>query len=217
MDLYELVRGPLAWVAFLLFFVGSFYRMISLYIGIKKENVVYPYMSLKYGLRSILHWLTPFGSRNMQMRPVMTIVSFVFHICLILVPVFLLGHIVLWYESWAIQCVSLSAPLADVMSFLVVIGCIFFLFRRILAPEVRNVTDASDILLLLIVALPFLTGILAYHQWGPYKPILIFHILTGEIMLVAIPFTKLSHMLFFFFTRAYMGSEFGSVRNTRDW
>ncbi len=217
MDLYELVRGPLAWVALLVFFVGCLYRLVSLYIGIKKEKVVYPYMSAKYGLRSILHWLTPFGSRNMQQRPVMTVVSFVFHICLLLVPVFLLGHIVLWYESWAIQWVSLSAGLADGMSFLVVIGCIFFLIRRIITPEVRNVTDASDILLLLIIALPFLTGILAYHQWGPYKPILTFHILAGEIMLVAIPFTKLSHMLFFFFTRAYMGSEFGSVRNTHDW
>jgi nitrate reductase gamma subunit len=46
---------------------------------------------------------------------------------------------------------------------------------------------------------------------------LILHILTGEILLVAIPFTRLSHMFFFFFTRAYMGSEFGSVRNARDW
>ncbi len=41
--------------------------------------------------------------------------------------------------------------------------------------------------------------------------------LAGELMLVAIPFTKLSHMLVFAFTRAYMGSEFGSVRNSRDW
>jgi len=217
MDLYELARGPLAWAALLIFLLGSLYRMISLYIGISKEKVVYPYMNAKYGLRSILHWLTPFGSKNMKMRPVMTVVSFIFHLCLILVPVFLLGHIVLWYESWKIQWVSLSAGLADGMSFIVVICCIFFLIRRIITPEVRHVTDASDILLLAIIALPFLTGIMAYHQWGPYKSILTIHILASEIMLVAIPFTKLSHMLLFFFTRAYMGSEFGSVRNSQDW
>jgi len=46
---------------------------------------------------------------------------------------------------------------------------------------------------------------------------LILHILSGEIMLMAIPFTRLSHMLFFWFTRAYMGCEFGLVRNARDW
>jgi hypothetical protein len=82
---------------------------------------------------------------------------------------------------------------------------------------VRNVTYVSDYLLLAVVMLPFLTGFLAYHQLGPYRPMLILHMLAGEIMLIAIPFTRLSHMLFFFFTRAYMGSEFGNVRNARDW
>lgn len=43
------------------------------------------------------------------------------------------------------------------------------------------------------------------------------HDLSGEIMLVAIPFTRLSHMIFSVFTRAYMGSEFGGVRHARDW
>jgi len=79
------------------------------------------------------------------------------------------------------------------------------------------VTFLSDYVLLAVVMLPFLTGFLAYHQLGPYRPMLILHILAGEIMLVAIPFSRLSHMFFFFFTRVYMGSEFGKVRNARDW
>ena len=217
MDLYELVRGPLAWVALLVFFFGSIYRIVSMLIEAKKDKVVYPYMKLKYSLRSLLHWIVPFGSRNMRLRPVMTVVSFVFHICLLMAPLFLLAHSVLWYESWGIQWASLPEGLADVMTVLVIVACIFFLIRRISAPEVRNVTSVSDFILLAIVVLPFLTGFLAYHQWGPYKPLLILHILTGEIMLVAIPFTRLSHMLFFWFTRAYMGCEFGYVRNSRDW
>ena len=217
MDLYELVRGPLAWVALLVFFFGSAYRIVSMLIEAKKDKVVYPYMKLKYSLRSLLHWIVPFGSRNMRLRPVMTVVSFVFHICLLVAPLFLLAHSVLWYESWGIQWASLPEGLADVMTVLVIVACIFFLIRRISAPEVRNVTSVSDFILLAIVVLPFLTGFLAYHQWGPYKPLLILHILTGEIMLVAIPFTRLSHMLFFWFTRAYMGCEFGFVRNSRDW
>jgi hypothetical protein len=36
-------------------------------------------------------------------------------------------------------------------------------------------------------------------------------------MLAAIPFTRLSHALFFLFTRGYMGSEFGAVKNAKDW
>ena len=217
MDLYEIVRGPLAWVALLVFFLGTMYRIVSMLIEARKDKVVYPYMSLKYGLRSLMHWLIPFGSVNMRKRPVMTIVTFVFHICLVLTPIFLLSHIVLVYESWKIQWCSLPECTADVMSVLVVLACVFFLVRRIVSPEVQNVTFLSDYVLLAVVMLPFLTGFLAYHQMGPYRPMLILHILTGEIMLVAIPFTRLSHMFFFFFTRAYMGSEFGNVRNARDW
>jgi nitrate reductase gamma subunit len=217
MDLYEIVRGPLAWVALLVFFLGTAYRIVSMLIEARKDKVVYPYMSLKYGLRSLMHWLIPFGSVNMRKRPVMTLVTFVFHICLVLTPIFLLAHIVLVYESWKIQWLSLPECAADVMSVLVVLACVFFLVRRIVSPEVQNVTFLSDYVLLALVMLPFLTGFLAYHQLGPYRPMLILHILTGEIMLVAIPFTRLSHMFFFFFTRAYMGSEFGNVRNARDW
>ena len=217
MDLYEIVRGPLAWVALLVFFLGTAYRIVSMLIEARKDKVVYPYMSLKYGLRSLMHWLIPFGSVNMRKRPVMTVVTFVFHLCLVLTPIFLLAHIVLVYESWKVQWWGLPETVADVMTVLVILSCVFFLVRRIVAPEVKNVTFLSDYVLLALVLLPFLTGFLAYHQLGPYRPMLIFHILAGEILLIAIPFTRLSHMFFFFFTRAYMGSEFGNVRNSRDW
>ena len=217
MDLYEIVRGPLAWAALLVFFLGILYRVVSMLIEARKDKVVYPYMSLKYGLRSLMHWLVPFGSVNMRKRPVMTVVTFVFHISLVLTPIFLLAHIVLVYESWRIQWWSMPEGVSDVLTVLVVLGCVFFLVRRIVAPEVKNVTYLSDYVLLSLVVLPFLSGFLAYHQLGPYHSMLIAHILTGEILLVAIPFTRLSHMFFFFFTRAYMGSEFGNVRNARDW
>jgi nitrate reductase gamma subunit len=217
MDLYEIVRGPLAWVALLVFFAGSIYRVVAMLIEARRDKVVYPYMSLKYGLRSLMHWLIPFGSRNMRLRPVMTVVTFVFHISLLAAPIFLLAHIILVYESWKLQWWSLPESVTDVMTVLVLLGCVFFLVRRIVAPEVQNVTFLSDYVLLALVALPFLTAFLAYHQWGPYRPMLIAHILAGEVLLVAIPFTRLSHMFFFFFTRAYMGCEFGNVRKARDW
>jgi nitrate reductase gamma subunit len=103
------------------------------------------------------------------------------------------------------------------MSLAVIACCIYFLIRRITSPEVRYVTSASDYVILAIVAAPFITGFLAYHQWLGYQVVLILHILSGEIMLMAIPFTRLSHMLFSPFTRVYMGSEFGGIRHAKDW
>jgi nitrate reductase gamma subunit len=103
------------------------------------------------------------------------------------------------------------------MTVVVIAGAAFFLYRRLSDPVVKNVTDSSDYILLAITVLPFITGFVAYHQLFAYKTMLIIHILAGEIMLIAIPFTRLSHMLFFAFTRTYYGSESGLVRHSKDW
>jgi nitrate reductase gamma subunit len=125
--------------------------------------------------------------------------------------------VVLWDEAFDLSWWTLPDALADVMTFVVIVCCIYFLVRRRVNPEVKFVTSASDFVILAIVAAPFITGFLAYHQWFAYPVMVIAHIVSGEIMLVAIPFTRLSHMIFSPLTRAYMGSEFGKVRHARDW
>lgn len=217
-SLYNFVSGPLAWLAFVIFFAGSLYRLITLFVLIhKKERFIYSYISLKYGLRSILHWSTPFATTNMRRHPLFTIVTFAFHICLLLTPVFLLAHVTMIEGSWNLSWWSLSESAAVFMTLIVIAGCIFFLVRRLVSPEVQYVTSVSDYVILAIVAAPFITGLLAYYQWLNYPIVVILHILSGEIMLVAIPLTRLSHMFFAPLTRAYMGSEFGGVRHARDW
>ena len=216
--LYNLVSGPLAWLAFILFIGGSLYRLTSLVVLVhKKEKFIYSYMSLKYGLRSILRWSIPFATENMRKHAVLTIVAFAFHICLILTPIFLLAHVTLVDESWDLNWWTLPEGAAEIMTLIVIGSCVFFLVRRMVNPEVKFVTFASDYIVLGIVAAPFVTGLLAYYQWFGYQVFLILHIFSGEVMLVAIPFTRLSHMLFAPLTRAYMGSEFGGVRKARDW
>ena len=217
-SLYNFVSGPLAWLAFTVFVGGSLYRLITLFALIhKKEKFIYSYFSLKYSFRSIIHWITPFATENMRRNPLFTIVTFAFHICLVLTPVFLLAQITMIDESWDLSWWNLSDGAAATMTLIVIACCLFFLVRRLVSPEVQYVTSASDYFIIAIVAAPFITGFLAYYQWFGYQTIVILHILSGEIMLVAIPFTRLSHMLFAPLTRAYMGSEFGAVRHARDW
>ena len=217
-DIYRFVSGPLAWVAFILFIGGSLYRLITMIMEVKeKEPFIFTYMSLKYSLRSILHWITPFGTLNWRRNPVLTVVTFAFHICLFLSPIFLLAHVTLWDETWNISWWTLPDGVADVMTWIVIASCVFFLIRRLTQREVQFVTFTSDYVILTIVAAPFITGLLAYHQWFGYPVVMILHILAGEVMLVAIPFTRLSHMIFSPFTRAYMGSEFGVIRKSKDY
>ncbi|PJA80164.1 MAG: nitrate reductase [Nitrospirae bacterium CG_4_9_14_3_um_filter_41_27] len=217
LSIYNFVRGPLVWVAFIVFIGGSIYKIRSLILLAKKQKVVFPYLSLKYSLRSLLHWLIPFNSRNWRLRPVIAIVTFLFHIGLVFTPIFLLSHNILWHESWGISWWTPSEGLADIMTLIVISACIFFLLRRIFASEVRFVTFADDYLILAIVFLPFITGFLAYHQWLlPHKIMVILHMIFGSLMLIAIPFTRLGHMFYFFLTRAYMGSDFG-YRHSKDF
>jgi len=217
-QLYGFVVGPLAWVAFAVFVLGSIWKMVTMYRSAKtRDGQVLAYWDFKYALRSILHWSVPFWPVNSRRHPVMTVVTFTFHICLLLVPVFLLAHVVLWDYYHGIRFWSLPESVADVLTVLVILACLFFAGRRIFLPQVRYVTSVMDWVVLLIVLLPFLTGFLAYHQVGPYKVMIILHILFGEIMLAAIPFTRLSHMLLTPFSRGYIGSEFGGVRQAKDW
>jgi nitrate reductase gamma subunit len=217
-DLYSFVRGPLAWVAFIIFIGGSLYRVISMLRLAKKKDVwVYEYTTWRYALRSIIHWIIPFANINSKQRPVFTIVTFAFHICLLLAPIFLLAHIILWDESFSISWWSLPDSVADIMAVIVVVSCGYVLWRRLTQPEAKFVTFGADYVILAIVAAPFLTGFLAYHQLFGYKFMLILHMLAGEIMLAVIPFTRLSHMLFFPLNRAYIGSEFGAVRHVEDY
>jgi len=218
LEIYQFVSGPLAWSAFIIFVGGCLYRLISLLVLVHgKGRFIYSYMSLKYGLRSILRWSTPFATENMRRHPGMTIVAFAFHICLLVVPLFLLAHVILIEEAWNVSWWTLPDGLADAMTLIVISGCIFFFVRRLTNREVQYVTSVSDFILLAVIVAPFVTGFLAYYQWFGYKFFVIFHILAGEIMLVTIPFTRLSHMITAPLTRAYMGSEFGGVRHAQDW
>lgn len=216
--IYAFVSGPLVWIAFGIFFGGLIYRFIQLFLSARqKEPFIFSYLSFKFGLRSIMHWLTPFGTVNWRLNPGLTIVTFLFHLCLLVTPLFLLSHVVMLDEAINISWCTLPDSLADSMTLIVMAGCVYFAVRRSVVPAVRYVTDASDYALLALVAAPFATGFVAYHQWFGYPVVMILHMLSAEILLMAIPFTRLAHMLFAFVTRGYMGSEFGKIRHAKDW
>jgi len=215
--MYNFVSGPLVWIAFVVFVGGILYQIVRLVRLAKRDKVVLPYMSLKYGLISLVHWIVPFASKNMRERYEVTIVTFAFHLCLVLLPIFLLAHVVMFSFAWGAKWATVSESTALLLTIVVILAAVFFLARRLMMPEVRFVTFASDYLLLAIAAAPFVTGFMANRQWFDYDTMVIIHMISGAVMLMAIPFTRLSHMLFFPFTRAYMGSEFGAVRHAKDW
>jgi len=215
---YEILSGPGLWFAFIIFIGGLILRLTYLFaLSREKDKVFYNHMSLSWGLRSIVHWLIPVGSASMRNQPVFAVVFYVFHICLLAVPLFLSAHNILWDEAFGISLWSMPDRWADALT-MILIGTVVFLFiRRLARPEVRILTGFWDYFLLVLTLLPFLTGFLAYHQWGPYETMLVLHILSAEILLIVIPFSKLAHVFLFFFTRAFIGFEMGQRRRARAW
>jgi nitrate reductase gamma subunit len=215
--MYQFVTGPLAWLAFAVFFVGNVVRLVLYVRGMdwKLDRVTYS-VNTAYGVkgavRSILFWLTPFGTRSWRDNPGFTLLVFVLHIGLIFTPLFLLGHNILLQERWGFSLWSMPEALADAMTIAVILSAVLLAMRRIALPEVRIITSASDYLMLAIAAAPFVTGLIARYGYAHSEPWLIVHVLCGELLLIAVPFTKLSHFVLFFASRAQLGMDYGIKR-----
>jgi len=215
MDFYSFVEGPLLWVAFLTFIIGSLIRAIMFFSeSLKKDKIIYQYFSWKYIFATFGRWMLPLN-KDVAKNPVFTILAYIFHVCLIVVPIWLSGHITLWEESrfeWS--WTSMPDGLADWMTLIFLAIALFFLLRRIISADIRLISTFSDYFLLIVTALPFLTGYFLTHGTLDNIAFLgdnmqIIHMLSGELMLILIPFTKLSHFILFFFSRGASGVEFG--------
>jgi nitrate reductase gamma subunit len=169
-----------------------------------------------YGIRgaarSVFFWLLPFGTRSWRNNPGFTLVFFLFHFGLVFTPIFLKAHNLILWERWGFSLWTIPDALADALTILVIAMGLILLLRRIALPQVRILTGAHDILILIMAVLPFVTGFLAFHQVTDPSFWLIAHVLSGELLLIAIPLSKLSHVVKFFCSRIQLGIDFGVKR-----
>ena len=216
--MYQFITGPLLWLSFGIFFVGLGARVVLYIRGLdwRLDRVAYRThvgQGLMGALQSIVHWLVPLYSEGWRAKPLYTIIFYVFHIGLVVTPLFLQGHVVILQERWGITWwPTISMGLADLLTIGVMVTAVFIAIRRIGLPEVRILTTVYDYFLIVITVLPFVSGFLVVYQFGDYTFWLYTHILSGEFLLIAIPFTKLSHIVGFFLSRGQIGMDFGIKR-----
>jgi len=181
----------------------------------KLERVAYkayPAQGFKGAVNSISKWLIPFGTYGWRKQPFMTVIFFGFHIGAVFVPIFLLAHNVFLKDKIGISWITLNSGIADILTWTVIVSAFLLVLRRISLPEVRILTTAYDYFILLLSVAPFITGLIARYEIGNYSFWLTLHILCGEALLIAIPFTKLSHIVLFFASRAQLGMDYGIKR-----
>ena len=217
----DFIRGQLISIVFVIFILGLIFQLFQFFKLTKKKEWVYPPSQITSEKKTAGQWvafcLVSLNGTLWKTDPLMMIMTSVFHVFLISVPIFLLGHNIVLDQSWGLSLWSLPESITDILTVVVVICTAFFLARRLFLARVRAITTTYDYVILLIAAAPFLTGYFAYHQWFNYDTVMTLHILAGEVMLITIPFTKLGHMLFFFLYRFLIGSEYSFAKGARAW
>ena len=216
-QIYSFLTGPAFAVALLVFFGGMAFRLTRYFQGLdwRLERVAYrPYLSMgmKGGIHSFLKWLVPYGTCGWRGQPFFTLCFFLLHFGAVLVPLFLIGHNVILEQNFGFSLPVMPQLAADALTVLTIIGAVLIVLRRIALAEVRILTTWYDYFILALAVLPFITGFIARMHTEYYDFWLILHIVTGELMLILAPFTKLSHIVLYFASRWQLGADYSIKR-----
>ena len=210
-----ILTGPLFGLSLMIFVIGMLARVILYVRGLswRTDNVAYAAQfgqGMKGALSSIGQWLVPGATVGWRKQPFFTAGFFLFHVGAVLLPLFLVGHTVLLENLTGISLPSLPMGLADVLTVLCIVGLGMLALRRLIVPTARVLTTKEDWVILLISALPFVTGFMARMTTGDLWTAL--HLISGEVFLIVAPFTKLSHVVLFFMSRGQLGMDFAIKR-----
>ncbi len=200
----EFAKGPLFAITFLVMVLGLGRQVVLqfYFLSVKKGRRLRGVAWNKIA-RETLSWAIPV--RHMEPgNGVFSASSFLMHVGIILVPLFLLDHIVIWEGLLGFSIPGLDTGLADILA-LLTIGCGFVLLGlRTFRARNRMVSRPMDYVLLILLLIPFVSGFLASHPSVnpfPWKIMMLTHLLSAEALFVAVPFTKLAHVVLFFFDR----------------
>jgi hypothetical protein len=198
-------RGPLLFFSFAVFFAG-----LARQLGLTMAELVRAYRRagdqvIPFGFlfwRS-LGWIIPVNALRGTRVPY-TVASVVFHVGIILVPVFLSGHVQLLRRGLGLAWPTLPPPLADALTITSLAALAALLLFRVGSRALRFLSTFQDWFLLVLCMVPLLSGYYVAHPAGsplPFRLTFLIHLLSAELLVILIPFTKLAHVVLFPFTR----------------
>lgn len=213
---YDFATGPMLWFSTAFFLCGLAYRLVRYRILMSEARRGLPAdFRPGWAVASIVRFLLPLN-RTACSSPWSTLAGFGLHIPLLVVGFFLSAHVVMLEQRFGLSWPTIPDPWADGLSALALASLVFLTGKRLLHPSLKGLTEGKDLAVIGLVALPLLTGLAAHLQWGDYQLMLTLHIFSVHALLIAAPFTKLSHMALFFVSRAATGSDFGK-REVGPW
>jgi len=197
-QMLEFARGPLFRFSILFMILGLLRHLILTIIAITKgirsagdKNINYKNLFI-----DTLGWILPF--KKMSERMLFSITSFLFHIGVILTPLFLFSHNQLWKRGLGFSLPSMNQSIANVLTIVTIIAIYALIIARASSKDSRAISRLQDFLLPVIISIPFITGYLASHmQINPftYKATMLLHVMSSNFIFILIPITKLSHIV----------------------
>lgn len=213
----QLARGPIFNIALLIFLAGMTYRLVNVILLGWKCNHAKPKKNTTMGalgvmLRSAI--IFPFFPRlphSASRNPITYVAGGIFHLGLFVVVFFGAAHILVWDSLLGFRWPSLPLPIVDFFAASTIIAMIVLFFNRLYSPVLRLLSQPSDFLNLLVVFLPFLTGFFLTHRlFLAYEAMFTLHVMSINLMLVWIPFSRLSHFMYYFITRPRYGARYAA-------
>ncbi len=209
-------RGALLHVALMIFIVGMSYRLVRvLLLGWERDRV--PNKGSKiWGV--ILNYLKglvvlpfiPWVRRTFRNNALTFIAGGLFHLSLFVVLAFGTAHILVWKSLCGISWKSLPTPVVAFFSATGIISLIVLLINRLTHPVLKMLTKLPVWINWVMVFLPMVTGfIMARHLWFRYEVIFSLHLISVSLLLIWIPLGRISHFLFYFFSKTIHGAQAG--------
>jgi len=141
-------------------------------------------------------WLVPIDKWKNDF--VFSLTSVLFHVAILIVPIFLAGHVALWTRGLGVWWPAVPNQVANVLTIVAVVTAVALVIQRAAARATRALSRFQDYALPLMIAVPFASGFLVMHPaMNPfsYEAMLLVHVLSANLVLILIPITKLSHVM----------------------
>lgn len=196
----QLLRGPVFRFSIMLMALGILRILLLTIMEIVSAARHAGDRRIGYGAAAgaTLTWLVP-ARELVRARPLFSLVSVLFHAGIVIVPVFLSVHVMLWEQGIGLSWMTLPAAAADVLTLCTVASGTFLVSRRLLIPQLRDVSGFTDYLFTALIVIIFASGWLAGRSFNPFprSAVMMVHLLTGNLAMMILPFTRLSHAVLF--------------------
>lgn len=212
----EFARGPFFQVALLVFIAGMTYRLVRvLFLGWKADKV--PARGSKAGgaavsfLKGIIIWpFIPWVKNTFNRNPIIYLAGGLFHLGLFVVIILGSAHMLAWKSLLGFGWPTLPLPIVDWLAAGAIVAMIALFINRLVNPVLKLISGPAEWLNLLFVFLPMVTGyIMTHHLWFRYEVLYSLHMLAVDALLIWIPLSRISHFMFYFFSKAIHGADFG--------